>query len=200
MLSGGRNVLYPYFFHFPTLFPTLLSLSKFISVSVLDFAKIAGGIILLVDLTLFFLLVNRKSKYRLVSFFLTLTVFFLCIEQFSVLLTEPLFYMFILMFIWLFEQDYNEWPVFVVILLASLTRYAGVSLAVTYLVYVILYKKGRNRVKGILAAFISQIPLIVYLKSSILPERGLSLKITGINRFFENLPFVPFRLFLPIQK
>ncbi len=197
MLSGRKSVLYPYFFHFPPLFPALLSLSKFIGVSVLDFAKIAGGIVLLVDLALFFLLVNRKSRYPLVSFFLTLTVFFLCIEQFSVLLTEPLFYMFILMFIWLFELGYNEWPVFIVILLASLTRYAGVSLAVTYLVYVILYKKGRDKVKGILVAFISQVPLIVYLKSSILPERGLSLKVTGITKFLANLVFVPFRLFLP---
>lgn len=105
--------------------------------------------------------------------------------------------MFILLFIWSVELDIWEVVVFLIILFASLVRYAGVSLAATYFIYSILFKDGWRRFSGIALSIVSQVPLFLYLSRAPSGERTFSLKTAGIGSFFIKLLLVPFKLLLP---
>jgi len=185
--------------HFPPLYPLILAILTSTGLTLLQSAKILGLLMFIVNGYLYYFIILKRTKSHGVAIIVSWAILSMLILIFASALTEPLFYVFVILFLLLMESD-NEvsWKTFIIFLLASLLRYAGITLFLTYILVLLLkHKKKSVRIKGILIGLLFQIPIIIYaLSGDGIGGREISLKLKGIVSFMVRFVLIPFNIFI----
>ena len=187
--------------HFPPLYPLLLSLFHVLGLSLPQSAKLLGGIVFIIDAYLFYITAYKKTHSYAIAIIASYIVIFTFIVLFDYALTEPIFYMFLALFILLIqsEKDNSIW-FFLVLTLAPLLRYAGISLFFTYIVWVLFKYRSKDRERRIFYAVLTIIPTLLYMFSGEgVGAREFSFKVFRLGSFFYHLLFIPFKVFISLN-
>ncbi len=165
--KGQRIAYTPYFYHFPPLYPLLLSLYTIFHVNIIPFARILHGILLVLNVFLFYRIAGREYKGSgSVPFYASLLFVLLLLKIHSLALTEELFFTFELLFFYMVYEEAGKVKipvgVFPLVMFASLTRYPGVIFILPVFFYAISEYRFRA-VKVLVYAFLALLPLALYI-------------------------------------
>ncbi len=213
-VKGKRSVYDHYFYHFPPLYPALLSLYALFKIKLLTFARFMHLIFLSISVFLMYKLVERECKCdsddNLLPFYAVSVFFFALVPVHSVALTEELFFTCILLFLYVVVDDrlpvsYALIVLFFILMISSLTRYAGVVLFPLSLVYVFVRIKGsKERIIAIVFLSLAYMPLAAYIYSgwasaTKFADRGFGLYGKGMKDFVIAFFRVLIYAFAPIK-